>query len=124
MEPNLDNIFIYCLSLFLTLLLLFLAHQIHKIWRMKSRMEHYLGDLRALNEKVLAGTEPVVVKTTNVHQDSQSTTRTCEHCKNRVTFITQDGDDLMVYECKLNDRSIALEDTCEQYVRDLHISRI
>ena len=124
MELTSHNIFIYCLSLFLILLLLFLGHQIHKIWRMKSRMEHYLGDLRVLNDKVLAGTEPVVVKKTNVQQDSQSAIRTCEHCKNRITFITQDGDDLMVYECKLDDRSIALEDTCDQYVRDLHISRI
>lgn len=124
MEPDTHNILIYCLTLFLTLVLLFLGHQIRKIWRMKSRMEHYLGDLRALNEKVLVGTEPVVVKTTNVLQDSQTVSRTCEHCKNRITFITQDGDDLMVYACKLDDRSVALEDTCEQYVRDLHISRI
>ena len=98
--------------------------QSKKLWKIKSNLEVFLFDIIKLNENIQKIIDASKGKSIDIWELDGREKRTCENCKNRVTYIDFSYNDFFQYKCKLNNKDIELNYICKSYQKDLQNSKI
>jgi len=98
--------------------------QSKKLWKIKSNLEVFLFDIIKLNENIQKIIDASKGKSIDIGELDGREKRTCENCKNRVTYIDFSYNDFFQYKCKLNNKDIELNYICKSYQKDLQNSKI
>lgn len=98
--------------------------QSKKLWKIKSNLEVFLFDIIKLNENIQRIIDVSKDKSIDVRELDGREKRTCENCKNRITYINFSYNDFFQYKCKLKNEDIKLDYTCKSFQKDLQNSKI
>ncbi len=98
--------------------------QSKKLWKIKSNLEVFLFDIIKLNENIQRIIDISKDKSIDVGELDGREKRTCENCKNRITYINFSYNDFFQYKCKLKNEDIKLDHTCKSFQKDLQNSKI
>jgi len=97
--------------------------QIRRIWRVRYIMKNFLQELKKLNNNVDHIIDYINGKSETEDND-QSSNATCKYCLHRLTYFLPDSPNLFSYKCKLDRRTITLNNTCKRFKKDLQDTQI
>ena len=97
--------------------------QIRRIWRVRYIMKNFLQELKKLNNNVDHIIDYINGKS-ETEDNVQSSNATCKHCTYRLTYFLPGAPNLFSYKCKLDRKTITLNNTCKRFKKDLQDTQI
>lgn len=114
----------YILVAIFSSFIVLLFFQVKKMWKIKITLDVFLSDLKNLNKninQIINFSENRCINISNLNVVEE---KICENCKNRVTYLDFSFENIFYYKCRLNNKDIALNNTCKNYQKDLQNSKI
>lgn len=117
-----NTVYIFGAAVLILLIIAFFI-QIHRIWRVRFLLKNFKHELQKLNlnlENIITYIHGKNIPS-NIKKSSRSI---CRNCVFRQTFIETGDLQVFLYQCKLDQRKISLNDTCKRYQKDLQNTQI
>ncbi len=102
-----------------TMISVFIALYLVKLWQIKSSLERFLRDLKNLDRQLNVLDTVSAHHPENDDREEHKPSNVCENCQNLKLFVPPDHDKVFLLWCSLHDREVESNDTCMSFKMDL-----